>query len=451
MNRYANRNTFFVLYVGLLVLVLFSRPARAAGGNNASPPPAIGDFEDANHMVTRANATNYLNQYYTWLGQAKFAQLRDDTLATVDLRDWKKKNPPPLRPNGPVPLVDPIAAQDLLEAVVIVSKSFQPPPPAQPKWLTDTLSHLVVVATYQDIRNIQDPRDRVQSSTSKQVANSTAPPSGAGATQNPATFSFARNNLTASNQWTIKASVSVLGNVLDGPFGGRFQWVPSFSIDREFNNINISNSVDSMTFRLGNIYENIGDRTDINFGTLRLAGDYGTDTSFESLLAGGELDWTPNLNFFNEPTLFGGWRPLMGYGKYGSLFGIHGVGNWVPQVRWDVGLHTQYTYTVKAGKKHHLKGDPSYLGIGPLFNVSLQPLPYTVMNLNRFIINFSYEYLGGAVGDPGASHNLNVTAAYPLLGSGPQSLNLTASYQTGLAPIVKDKVDSLIVGLGVKF
>jgi hypothetical protein len=286
----------------------------------------------------------------------------------------------------------------------------------------------LIRATYQDLTAIEDPT-LPKAAVSTQAAN-------------PAVASFFRSYLTSSNQWTLKAALFRPINISSNFSGGLLYLVPSASVDEEFNNENSSNSVDSLIFRLGSIYSYLGDSTDFNFGTFRISGDYATDTSFKSLVAAAEGDWEPDLAFFNSRGIFPGNE------VYNPLFGIES--KYCPLIRWTIDLHTEYGYTVKTGNKPQLAGDPSSLRIGPIPTLSIVPFPaISTLQLQKFQISFSYEYLRTIIGQPTDCHDFTIQGKYPLWGS--DNISLSVAYEDGDTPIVKDRIQSLTVGVGIKF
>jgi hypothetical protein len=295
----------------------------------------------------------------------------------------------------------------------------------------------LIRASYQDLTEVEDP-----------TLDPTLGAKAAASTQaaNPAIASFSRNYLSNSNQWILKGAIFYPITIFKNA-DNLLYLVPSVSADREFNNETTTNSVDSLIFRLGSVYSHLGTNSYANIGTLRLAGDYATDTDFRSLVAAVEGDWEPDLGIFNR---FGidKIEIFSGNEMYSPLFGIRSI--YLPKIRWTTAFHTEYGYTVKKGTKQQLAGDPSSLRVGPILTLSIQPFPaITAMQLNKFQVSLSYEYLDGLVGSPVGSHDFKFQGTYPILGS--DNISLTAAYEDGLTPIVKDHIKSFNFGLGVKF
>jgi hypothetical protein len=297
-----------------------------------------------------------------------------------------------------------------------------------PQKKSTDLFGFLVRATYQDLTAVEDPT-LPKAAASKQAAN-------------PAVASFFRSYSTDSNQWILKGALFRPITISSNLGGGLLYLVPSVSVDREFNNETSSNSVDSLTFRFGSVYSYLGNSSDFNYGTLRISGDYATDTSFKSLVAAAESDWEPDLAFFNSRGIFPGNE------LYSPLFGIESI--YCPKIRWTTTFHAEFGYTVKAGGKHQLAGDPSALRLGPIATISILPFPaVTTLQLNKFQISLSYEYLREIVGDPSDSDDFKIQGTYPMFGS--DNVSLTMAYENGYTPIVKDRIQSLTLGIGIKF
>lgn len=437
----SKRTAARVLALGLLCLgfhleaqtSLTGAPAANTPPRSTTPKPKLEDYLDHEGKLDRNSASNFFFKVHTSQNETNASFLAKVDVSECDYLQAQRNGE--AHPKPPYPHPEFFVPDDVLRVV-----KAQPGKDTPPQWPTIVSKHLLLRATYQDINTIQDPQNRQATAEADKAAN-------------PATASFFRNYSTGSNAWTIKASLVYLANVNSNLLvdGDRDQLIAGVSVDREFNNQSEAHSVDSLIFRLGDIYQYWGKSTNCNFGTLRFAGDYATDTSFNSLVAGAELDYRPDLGFFNCHEWLGGWRPLQGYGYYLPAFGSGALlGTWAPRVSWNAALHSEYGYTVRQGNKAQLAGDPNSFRLGPVASVSVQPFPaLSALNLRALTVNISYEYLGGIVSGPNSSHDFKVQATYPFI-PGVQNVSLTVAYENGLAPILKDKVNTLTVGLGVK-
>jgi hypothetical protein len=271
------------------------------------------------------------------------------------------------------------------------------------------LDHFLIRASYEDATAAEDQ-------TLAKAADSFK-------SANPGIVSFARNYLSNSNQWIMKASILY---PFTYPAGSPLHFVPSVSLDREFNN-RTDREVDSLIFR-------IGAYSDFNTGpwnhSFRLYGDYATDFEFRTSIPAAELDYEPTLGRYGDGVFY----DLLHWRDNSPMLSM----------RYSGYLHQEYGVVSSSGGKPQLAGTTDFYRLGPAFKLALNPFFY-----ERLSVLGTYEYLYGAEGNPTYSHDFKVQANFNIDPQGHYTLN--ASYEDGSTPIVKDAIQTFLIGFGFKF
>ncbi len=242
---------------------------------------------------------------------------------------------------------------------------------------------------------------------------------------NPAHFSYTRDFETDSDVWQAQGTVLRPIKLYAG--GGdadpdsiaisAINLVPSISFDRV-------SSEGSLVFRLGGDLELFGGWLDLQ--NLRLYASYATDFDFRSDIIAAEFEW--------EPTLFD-----IGIGVYRSLI----RNKESIEYRFRAFLHGEYGRVNDTGEKTALE-DADFFRVGPFLQVEIRPEFF-----RRFTLRGAWTYQAAIDGLPKNSYLSEVAANCRLDQYGHFSVEMV--YQNGRIPFTQDEVETLTIGLGIKF
>lgn len=253
-----------------------------------------------------------------------------------------------------------------------------------------------------------------------------------------AIFSFTRDFEGKSDTWEARGAAMLPIKLIDPddddspqiPWIDSFYIMPSLSFDRVANEADESKEVDSLVGRFA--AELGGPILDLNpeffFQYVRADIAYASDFDLESGVVGAEFEW----------------EPIWTKGGLGMIQRVR----WFPffEYRARAILHAEFGRVTAVGKKASLIKNDDFFRYGPKFQLELFPTPYVLAGLS-FIVK--YEYLEGSSGEPGHSDLFEAGMSWKL--DPKERIGLDLTYRVGEIALTKEEVDSLTIGLSVKF
>ena len=259
----------------------------------------------------------------------------------------------------------------------------------------------------------------------------------------PAMFSYTHDYQAHSDAWAAIGTLLRPFQVqLDGAPSSdnmvldKISFVPSITLDRETNNKDATKNVDSIIARAGLFGEIAGGPRPLRLMDFRLYATYATNSRFKGGIVAGEFDWEPTTSIPGNRTFYRLARNGSGEkGRPGSLVELH----------WRLFVHSEFGTNVDGNLAANQSDN--FFRVGPVFGLKLDPF-----FLPRLSASVDYSYLAGVSGKPSDSHNLSSTLSY-ILDKDPETQHWTinATYEDGDTPLVKQKVQTLLLSLGVKY
>ncbi len=248
----------------------------------------------------------------------------------------------------------------------------------------------------------------------------------------PALFSFARSYADGESAWSAVGTLMGIKKVADYPIadedGGlsAIYLIPSLSFNKIDTNGNAAKEVDSLIFRFGTEAVFLGDQ---KAAFVRANPTFATDTDFRSLVGGFEFQFEPYVN--------------------GSVIGsAQSHFNGGLQYLLRPMLNVEAGCVFDAGRKANLQDheDNFFTRVGPQLHLDMwSDIPW----LERFSLTLSYSHLEALGNGVESGGFFDSSLSYRLDKEG--NIMLTTKYQHGEVPFIQDSVDTITVGLGVKF
>ncbi len=274
-----------------------------------------------------------------------------------------------------------------------------------------------------------------------------------------ASLTYTRDIAHGSEVWAGKAAVLVpytfpdFGNDLSKPFsletGGV---VPSVSLTKIASTDPATKNLDSLVYRAGAFATLFGPSANIPELLLRGWGTYATDTHNNSSTVAGEFDLEPRVLFSNTPTIAIGykrWVPVAGE-KPGSLDVDTTTGE--DKTKWEAFnyqfrayLHSEFGNVMSTG------GNPGlvkgwFFRMGPALELKL-----STPHLPRLNLTASYRYLP-SITDSGDYQYFEFDADYALyMNAQGQRVSVKGSYINGDVELTSQRVETLLLGLGITY
>jgi hypothetical protein len=297
----------------------------------------------------------------------------------------------------------------------------------------DTFYGFLIRRSYSDVTSEDDP--------------SVASPADSRDKARPAQFSYTRDYLTDSNEWSAVAAIIRQFKLYSNPQDPNnaphrdhivleaVNFVPSISLDRETNSKDHTKDVDSLIFRAGMFSEFSG-------GPLRLMdfrayASYATNTHINGGIIAGEVEWEPTTS-------------IPGNQAFYNLIAPEGPKertirqNAVLAFRWRGYLHSEFGG--QNGAAFEQKGANDFVRVGPMVEFTLDPL-----FSQHLTASVTYGYLEGISGSPANSHHLVANLGLILDNLETRHWTLNASYEDGESPLVAEPVKQFVLSLGVKY
>lgn len=251
-----------------------------------------------------------------------------------------------------------------------------------------------------------------------------------GTNVNSALISYTRNIKDKNNIWSAVGAIGyeqlLLSNTLT-----TVELLPNAAFDRVTGNT--TNDADSLVFRVPFVYNQYGDNHWVQSQSIRLTPLYATDFKFRSSQAGGELEWEPLVarNFYlgNGIVLPG---PGLGH-EYILLF---------PRAF----IHFEGGSVLEAGNNPKLVQGQSFFRAGPVVQLKIKAgrdLP----SLKNVALTAGWQEYESLRSGTEATRLFTAGAAYKLS----DNLDLEFQYRDGRIALTAQKVQTLMVGLGLKF
>lgn len=307
------------------------------------------------------------------------------------------------------------------------------------------IKKIKVRSNFDDVLSGEDP--------SVAIASPDASPSEKASDLTGATFSYSRDFKAKTDAWVAKGAVILpLTRVRDTNTSvydidlKSYGIAPSVSFDRETDGKDSSNDKSVLAFRFGGFWKWRGPYPYLTSLTLRLFATYGTDFGFHARLPASEFEL--------EPVIPG--RGPFGIGTLHFLrrsdtteaeqFSLTNIGY---QLRFIV--HGQFGRVDAVGATPLRKED--FGRLGPKLKLRLDPL-FTP----RLTCDVNYEWQDDIFGHS-PNHGLLSIEPALTLNKPPEDattleqplLKLSASYQNGGLDLTKQKVRSVMVGLGITY
>jgi len=270
-----------------------------------------------------------------------------------------------------------------------------------------------------------------------------------------ATFTYSQNAINKSNSWTADGALIlpiVFYPALHEPGFTAIALAPSVSLDKEANNLQPSNDVDHLDFRLG-LYTKILGLTNVSHfdfnAQIRAAFVYGTDTGFHASLPAAEVELEPMVIFHDAEsgTIFPDWVSL-GYQNilYGKRDGK--PSDDIIDFKCRAWLHFEAGDLQQNGAMWNTV-DGSFVRLGPTVQGQVSFNKF----LNGFSISAQYGYQGVCSGPAGRNSLYSFSGALNIYKNDAQhqKVALTASYTKGGLLLSKQEVNILNIGLGIIF
>jgi hypothetical protein len=254
----------------------------------------------------------------------------------------------------------------------------------------------------------------------------------------PAEFSYNHNFNGGTDEWAVHmALIRPIEIWKEQPLVGifsptQFLLVPSVGVDRVNSSDPKAKEVDSLAARLGLFAQFTGGPPGLRVLEARGFGTYQTSSHFGGSIVAGEFDLEPTTD-------------LPGDHRYSRIIG-NGSGRSkeegsLVEAKWRVYFHAEAGNAY--GRQINKIGGDSFLRLGPVVDLSLDPFFHPRLNAN-----VHYAYLAGINGSPSESHNFTVGLHWVL--DSEKIWTLSATYEDGETPIVEQPVQSFSLSVGVK-
>ncbi|TKT92668.1 hypothetical protein [Dyadobacter frigoris] len=232
----------------------------------------------------------------------------------------------------------------------------------------------------------------------------------------PAIFSYARDFSEHTNTWLAKGAIMY-------PFRrkGILVVAPSVTFNRVISK-DEKKMANSLVPKVG-LYFDVDGKGIFSRHLLRLTANYATDFDFKSSQAGAELEWEPVLG--NLPGLGVYYRIMEGF-----------------EYRLQTFLHAESGHIFDQGEKENLKSSSTYFRAGGKLGVDFR-------FFSKIEINAAVRYLYGFSSVPEHSPYYTASSSY-LIGAN-QNIAIKLDYQKGYVPLTSEKVENVVLGLGIKF
>lgn len=254
-----------------------------------------------------------------------------------------------------------------------------------------------------------------------------------------ALVSYSRDLEASTDTWQVRAALlRPFGpKKAKAPVPGEFMltdWAvtPSLAVDRVETSSASIKDADSLTFKLDGEWEFFGPPKRVpspfNLRYFRLGAAFATDSNLRSKTLALQADYQPvRTNWgISGPRYF----PRFHFG-----------------FRLDPLIHAEVGRTFDAGDKVNLDDDDTFFRLGPALELNLWP--YTKTALDRALLRVSYRFLGGLTGEPDTTDLFEAALAYHFDELGHWALEI--NYRLGETPLVADDVDTLAIGLTIKY
>ena len=247
----------------------------------------------------------------------------------------------------------------------------------------------------------------------------------------PAKFSYSRDGINDNDIWQASGSIMRPFILTQKPSsekagahnpGIAFALVPSISFERISNDSNEDAEVDTLVFRLGSEFENIGFIGELQYFRLNLA--FATDFDVESDIRAVEFQWEPVALDYG----------LGAYKEIGGFFNAMG----------RLILHSEFGKTYDAAGRNDLNDDEKFFRIGPIFSLDIKPIA-----LERLTLSGKFQYREGLSGDPDDATLWEVALNYAL--DVDEHYSVEFGYKDGDIPLTDDDIKTFGVGFAVKF
>jgi hypothetical protein len=266
-----------------------------------------------------------------------------------------------------------------------------------------------------------------------------------------ALFSYGRDLIKNKDIWTAKGAL-ILRLEWDNPTPPNASeqvlysqgLIPSISFNRVQNSADKTKDVDQLIFRAGAFADFAGGNV-VDQLEIRAFASYGTDFNFEEDVPAGELEIEPiKLQLSTDPR---------------SIFSKMGVGS-IHELAHDEQDKPILAYILRTYL--HFEGGsisnvnnsaatalpPEYLGtffrLGPDIQLTLDPL-----FLKQLSCTVSYEYLFDCVGSSQRPFHFKLDPEWAL--DKDKTVSLKVSYEHGGLDLTKKRVDTFLLGLGIKY
>jgi len=246
----------------------------------------------------------------------------------------------------------------------------------------------------------------------------------------PAKVAYNRNLLSEEDIWSAKGAIGYDLYFEREGIVREFHAIPNASFDRVKGGTKES---DSLTFRLGAVTTlSPGSASNlIHDHILRVAPVYATDFGFNSEQLGGELEW----EFVSERL------------HLDSGFVIRCAGKEAITVLPRLFFHFEGGTVRESGGNTNLVEDKTYFRIGPVVQLQLgfgRDMPEPLQRLNFVTAWREYERLNS---DTRSTRLFTAGCGYKIA----ENISFEIEYRKGRIPLTAEKVESVNVGLGLKF
>lgn len=209
--------------------------------------------------------------------------------------------------------------------------------------------------------------------------------------------------------------------------------LPGVSWDKKADDKSPSKEIDRLNFYLGAQVPYLGRDHGLAFDQyFKVFGVWATDSEFNSSVPAIQAMW--------EPVYF----PL-------AMGAAHALFDEKIRLRIRPYLYSEYGVPTGAGDSTQLEGSPAFLRFGPALQITLWPFEYlgASPSLKRLTLVGEYKYRWGIMGDPGSTDYFEAGIDYPLENF--RDVSIVLKYTSGKNDITADKVDQLVLGLGLRF
>jgi hypothetical protein len=246
----------------------------------------------------------------------------------------------------------------------------------------------------------------------------------------PALLTFTRNIESNQNSFIAKGAImrpiriysAESASPSNEMYLSTIVFTPSLTINRTVSP-DKTKETDSQQWRMGADVETAAGW--IALQNFRVFAAYATDFEWKSKVVGAEFQWEPTFDTY-------------GSGSYWRLIDP------VLDIRWRLYPHFEYGYVVDAGEKTNIKTGDTYFRLGPKATLDVYPV-----FAPGFVLSIQYAYLAGITGTPRVSRMFDPALSYQIDSQG--HIVLQVEYSFGQVPLTEENVESLTVGVGIKF